>query len=120
MLVYGGGSVKKFGILDKVIAEIVAAGKRIVELSGVMTNPTIEKVLEGAHLARREEVDLILGVGGGSTIDYCKAVAGSAWYDGDPWQYYFKDWQPMTCRWIPVGFSRDWFLKGIIWEKTFG
>ncbi|MBR1433548.1 MAG: iron-containing alcohol dehydrogenase, partial [Bacteroidales bacterium] len=103
MLVYGGGSVKKFGILDKVIAEIVAAGKRIVELSGVMPNPTIEKVLEGAHLARREEVDLILGVGGGSTIDYCKAVAGSAWYDGDPWQYYFKDWQPMTCRWIPVG-----------------
>ena len=103
MLVYGGGSVKKFGILDKVIAEIEAAGKRIVELSGVMPNPTIEKVLEGAHLARREEVDLILGVGGGSTIDYCKAVAGSAWYDGDPWQYYFKDWQPMTCRWIPVG-----------------
>ena len=68
-----------------------------------MPNPTIEKVLEGAHTARKENVDFILGVGGGSTIDYCKAVAGSAWYDGDPWEYYFKNWQPMTCRWIPVG-----------------
>ena len=54
-------------------------------------------------MARQENVDFILGVGGGSTVDYCKAVAGSAWYDGDPWEYYFKNWQPMTCRWIPVG-----------------
>ena len=54
-------------------------------------------------MARKENVDFILGVGGGSTVDYCKAVAGSAWYDGDPWEYYFKNWQPMTCRWIPVG-----------------
>ena len=75
----------------------------VVEMAGVMPNPTIEKVLEGAHTARQENVDFILGVGGGSTVDYCKAVAGSAWYDGDPWEYYFKNWQPMTCRWIPVG-----------------
>ncbi len=68
-----------------------------------MARTTIEKVLEGAHTARQENVDFILGVGGGSTVDYCKAVAGSAWYDGDPWEYYFKNWQPMTCRWIPVG-----------------
>ncbi len=103
MLCYGGGSIKRNGIYDQVMAELKKAGCEVVEMAGVMPNPTIEKVLEGAHTARKENVDLILGVGGGSTIDYCKAVAGSAWYDGDPWEYYFKNWQPMTCRWIPVG-----------------
>ena len=88
---------------DQVIAELKKAGCEVVEISGVMPNPTIEKVLEGARTARMENVDFILGVGGGSTVDYCKAVAGCAWYDGDPWEYYFKNWQPMTCRWIPVG-----------------
>ena len=88
---------------DQVMAELKKAGCEVVEIAGVMPNPTIEKVLEGAHTARKENVDFILGVGGGSTVDYCKAVAGSAWYDGDPWEYYFKNWQPMTCRWIPVG-----------------
>ena len=103
LLCYGGGSIKRNGIYDQVMAELKKAGCEVVEMAGVMPNPTIEKVLEGAHLARREEVDFILGVGGGSTIDYCKAVAGSAWSDGDPWEYYFKNWQPMTCRWILVG-----------------
>ena len=103
MLCYGGGSIKRNGIYDQVMAELKKAGCEVVEMAGVMPNPTIEKVLEGAHMARQENVDFILGVGGGSTVDYCKAVAGSAWYDGDPWEYYFKNWQPMTCRWIPVG-----------------
>ena len=103
MLCYGGGSIKRNGIYDQVMAELKKAGCEVVEIAGVMPNPTIEKVLEGAHTARQENVDFILGVGGGSTVDYCKAVAGSAWYDGDPWEYYFKNWQPMTCRWIPVG-----------------
>jgi alcohol dehydrogenase YqhD (iron-dependent ADH family) len=103
MMVYGGGSIKRNGIYDTVMAELKAAGKEVVELSGVMPNPTIEKVLEGARLARQENVDFILAVGGGSTCDYCKAVAGSAWFDGDPWKYYFKEMKPMTCRWIPVG-----------------
>ena len=103
MLCYGGGSIKRNGIYDQVIAELKKAGCEVVEISGVMPNPTIEKVLEGARAARMENVDFILGVGGGSTVDYCKAVAGCAWYDGDPWEYYFKNWQPMTCRWIPVG-----------------
>ena len=103
MLCYGGGSIKRNGIYDQVMDELKKAGCEVVEMAGVMPNPTIEKVLEGAHTARKENVDFILGVGGGSTVDYCKAVAGSAWYDGDPWEYYFKSWQPMTCRWIPVG-----------------
>ena len=86
MLCYGGGSIKRNGIYDQVIAELKKAGCEVVEISGVMPNPTIEKVLEGARAARMENVDFILGVGGGSTVDYCKAVAGCAWYDGDPWE----------------------------------
>lgn len=62
MLVYGGGSIKKYGIYDLVMSELEKAGSQVVELSGVMPNPTIEKVIEGARLARQENIDLILGV----------------------------------------------------------
>lgn len=103
MLAYGGGSIKRNGIYDKVTAVLRDAGKQVVELPGVMPNPTIEKVMEGAELARREQVDLILAVGGGSTCDFCKAVAGSAWCEEDPWEYYFKRFGEMKARWIPVG-----------------
>ena len=103
MLVYGGGSIRKNGIYDAVLAELRKAGKQTVELSGVMPNPTIEKVMEGVALARKEAVDLILAVGGGSVCDYCKAVAGSAYCEHDPWEYYFNNFGEMTCRWIPVG-----------------
>ena len=71
MLCYGGGSIKRNGIYDQVMAELKKAGCEVVEIAGVMPNPTIEKVLEGAHTARKENVDFILGVGGGSTVDYC-------------------------------------------------
>ena len=60
MLVYGGGSIRKNGIYDAVLAELRKAGKQTVELSGVMPNPTIEKVMEGVALARKEAVDFIL------------------------------------------------------------
>lgn len=103
MLVYGGGSIRKNGIYDTVLAELRKVGKQTVELSGVMPNPTIEKVMEGAALAKKEAVDLILAVGGGSVCDYCKAVAGSAYCEHDPWEYYFNNFGEMTCRWIPVG-----------------
>lgn len=103
MLVYGGGSIKRNGIYDAVVAELQKAGKKIVELGGVMPNPTIDKVREGMALAKKENVDLILAVGGGSTCDYCKAVAGSTYCKADPWDYYFNNWGKMTCRWIPVG-----------------
>lgn len=102
MLTYGGGSIKQNGIYNRVISILREAGKQVIELSGVMPNPTIEKVMEGAELARREQVDLILAVGGGSTCDYCKAVAGSAYCDKDPWEHYFKNFGEMTCKWIPV------------------
>ena len=103
MLTYGGGSIKKNGIYDAVVSVLRAEGKTIVELPGVMPNPTITKVLEGAKLAKEEQVDLILAVGGGSTCDYAKAVAGCAYQEKDVWQYYFHDFGEMDCQWIPVG-----------------
>ena len=103
MLTYGGGSIKRNGIYDKVMKVLYDAGKTVIEEGGVMPNPDIEKVLEGAKLARRENVDMILAVGGGSTSDYAKAVAASAWQEQDVWQYYFKEHHPCDCRWIPVG-----------------
>ena len=74
MLSYGGGSIRRNGIYDAVIAALKAAGKTIVEDAGVMPNPTYEKVLEGCRLVRDNKVDVILAVGGGSNIDDAKGV----------------------------------------------
>lgn len=103
MLTYGGGSIKKNGIYDQVVKILQETGKTIIEMPGVMPNPTIDKVLEGARLAKQEQVDLILAVGGGSTCDYAKAVAGCAYQEKDPWIHYFHNFGEMDCRWIPVG-----------------
>ena len=103
MLSYGGGSIKKNGIYDQVVAALKAAGKTIVEDCGVMPNPTLEKLLDGAAKAKANNVDLILAVGGGSTIDYAKAVSVSAWCEEDPWEKYFVRFEEPTCRIIPVG-----------------
>ena len=105
LLTYGGGSIKKNGIYDAVVAALKKNGKEIVELSGVMPNPTSEKLIEGCKLARAENVDFILAVGGGSTIDYAKGVSVGAWSDGDPWKkFYVKMEEPKPCdRIIPVG-----------------
>ena len=89
LLTYGGGSIKTNGIYDEVVSALRVAGKKVIELPGVMPNPTTDKLNEGAKLAREHDVDLILAVGGGSTIDYAKAVSVSAWYDGDPWEKYY-------------------------------
>lgn len=85
MLAYGGGSIKKNGIYDEVTGILKNAGKEIVEFPGIMANPTYAKVLEGAKLARENNVGLILGVGGGSVMDCCKAISIAARYDGDVW-----------------------------------
>lgn len=105
LLTYGGGSIKANGIYDEVTAALRATGKEVIELPGVMPNPTTEKLYEGAKLAWENDVDLILAVGGGSTIDYAKAVSVSAWYDGDPWEkFYLKQEDPDSSqRIIPVG-----------------
>lgn len=103
MLCYGGGSIKRNGIYDAVVAALKEAGKTIVEDAGVMPNPTVEKLYEGARMAKENNVDLILAVGGGSTIDYAKGVSCSAWCEEDPWQKYYVRQEEATCRVVPVG-----------------
>lgn len=105
LLTYGGGSIKRNGVYDDVMAALKQAGKVVVELPGVMSNPTIEKVEEGRTLARENNVDLILAVGGGSVIDYAKAVSVSAWYEGDAWErFWLRQDEPRDNeRVIPVG-----------------
>lgn len=102
-LVYGGGSIKKNGIYDQVIAVLNAAGKTVVEDGGVMPNPTVEKLREGAALAKENNVDLILAVGGGSCSDYAKAVSISVNCNEDPWEKYFVRFEEPDCEIVPVG-----------------
>ena len=78
MLAYGGGSIKKNGIYEEVTSILKNAGKRVVDFFGIMSNPTYAKVQEGAQLAKKENIDFILAVGGGSVIDCCKIVAAQA------------------------------------------
>ena len=105
LLVYGGGSIKTNGIYDTVTKALKEAGKEVTELSGVMPNPTLEKLNEGIIVAKACGADLILAVGGGSTIDYAKAVAASAYYDGNAWEnFWLKQNEPAPDqRVIPVG-----------------
>ena len=106
-LVYGGGSIKKNGIYDQVIAALEAAGKTVVEDAGVMPNPTAQKLREGARIARENDVDFILAVGGGSCIDYSKAVAVSKNLpEGeDPWDVYYARFEEPSSDMdvVPVG-----------------
>lgn len=88
LLHYGGGSIKKFGLYDRVVKSLKAAGIEIVELGGVKPNPSISLVREGAKLCKAEGVDFVLAVGGGSVIDSAKAIAAGAKYDGDPWDFF--------------------------------
>ena len=75
MLAYGGGSVKKTGVYDEICAILKEAGKEITDFFGIMPNPTYAKVQEGARLAKENNIDLILAVGGGSVIDCCKIIS---------------------------------------------
>ena len=104
-LVYGGGSIKKNGIYDKVVAILKANGKTIIEDSGVMPNPTVEKLYEGCNIAREGKVDFILAVGGGSCCDYAKAVSISAHCKEDPWEKYYLKYEDVDAdtKIIPVG-----------------
>ena len=86
MLAYGGGSVKKNGIYDEVKAILEGAGKKVTDFSGIMSNPTYAKVQEGAALAKKENIDFILAVGGGSVIDCCKIMAAQAKTEEDLWE----------------------------------
>jgi alcohol dehydrogenase YqhD (iron-dependent ADH family) len=88
LLHYGGGSIKKTGLYDRIIKSLDNAGIRYVELSGVKPNPRLSMVYEGIRLCKQEKLDFILAVGGGSTIDSSKAIAMGVLYDGDVWDIY--------------------------------
>ena len=103
VLAYGGGSIKRTGIYDEIMGILKAAGKDVVEFSGIMANPTYDKVLEGAALARQHQADLILAVGGGSVMDCCKAVALAAVYDGDIWQDFWAKPGRIDVTPVPLG-----------------
>ena len=102
-LIYGGGSIKKSGLYDQVVAILQQAGKEIFEDGGVMPNPTVEKLYEGCRIAKENNVDLLLAVGGGSCCDYAKGVAVSAWCDEDPWKKYYLRMEEPDNRILPVG-----------------
>ena len=102
-LIYGGGSIKRNGLYDEIMKILKANGKTVVEDSGVMPNPTVEKLYEGVKLARENEVDLLLAVGGGSCCDYAKAVSVSVHCDDDPWDKYYIRFEEPECEIVPVG-----------------
>lgn len=88
MIVYGGGSAQRSGLLDRVKASLDKAGLSWCELGGVQPNPTDGKVYQGIELAKKEDIDLLLAVGGGSVIDTAKAIAAGVPYSGDFWDFF--------------------------------
>lgn len=103
VLVYGGGSIKKNGIYDAVMKKLKDCDKNVAEISGVMPNPTVDKLYEGVEIARKHNADLLLAVGGGSVCDYSKAVSVSVHCDEDPWQKYYVRFEEPDCEIVPVG-----------------
>ncbi len=103
VLIYGGGSIKKNGIYDEVVEILKTNGKNVAEISGVMPNPTLEKLYEGVETARNHHADLLLAVGGGSVCDYAKAVSVSVNCDEDPWEKYYLKFEEPDCEIVPVG-----------------
>ncbi len=101
LLHYGGGSVKRNGVFDSVTKSLTEAGLSYVELGGVKPNPRSGLVYEGIALCRKEKIDFILAVGGGSTIDSAKAIALGVPYDGDFWDFYRTDMVVKAA--LPVG-----------------
>ena len=98
---YGGGSAERSGLLGVVRQQLTAAGISFVELGGVVPNPLLSKVNEGIALCRREQVDFILAVGGGSVIDSSKAIGYGLCYDGDVWDFWAGNAVPKAC--MPIG-----------------
>ncbi|UKI51323.1 MAG: iron-containing alcohol dehydrogenase [Clostridium sp.] len=103
LLVYGGGSIKKNGIYDKVLEICVKNGKNVFDDAGVMPNPTTDKLREGIERARACKADFILAVGGGSVCDYAKALSASVHLDDDPWEKYYVRSEAPNCEIVPVG-----------------
>ena len=103
LLAYGGGSIKRTGIYEEIIKILNDSGKNIFEFSGIMSNPTYKKVLEGAKISRENKINLILAVGGGSVMDCCKAVSLAAAYDGDIWKDFWEKAGEINFEPVPLG-----------------
>lgn len=87
LMTYGGGSIKRIGLYDRVVKEIRDAGLELYELSGIEPNPRIDSVRKGAEMCKQHHIDVLLAVGGGSTIDATKFMAAGACVDHDPWDF---------------------------------
>lgn len=103
LFVYGGGSIKKNGIYDQVRAILEEGEKTIVELPGVMPNPTLAKLYEGIEVARASDVEFILAIGGGSVCDYAKALSASVFCEEDPWEKFFIRSEKTNNKVLPIG-----------------
>lgn len=103
LLLYGKNAIKSIGLYDEVVKILQSCGKTVIELSGIKSNPSYTQMLEGARLVKENEVGLILAVGGGSVIDCAKAISVSAYAEGDPWQRYWVNGEPVNHKIVPVG-----------------
>ena len=102
LLAYGGGSVKRTGLYDKICQWLEESGKEGVDFGGIMPNPTYAKVQEGARIVRDEHIDFILAVGGGSVIDCCKIVSSQAMMDVDAWDDWYVG-HNLPKEFVPMG-----------------
>jgi alcohol dehydrogenase YqhD (iron-dependent ADH family) len=95
LLTYGGGSIKRIGLYDAVINEITKAGLEVFELSGIEPNPRVQSVRKGAQMCKDHNIDVLLAVGGGSTLDATKFMAAGACVDHDVWDFFNEKWAPI-------------------------
>lgn len=102
LLAYGGGSIKRTGLYDKICQWLEESGKEVVDFGGIMPNPTYAKVQEGARIVRDEHIDFILAVGGGSVIDCCKIVSSQAMMDVDAWDDWYVG-HNLPNEFVPMG-----------------
>lgn len=101
LLHYGGGSIKKSGLYDKVVRSLQEAGVEFVELGGVKPNPRLSLIYEGIELCKKNDIGFILAVGGGSVIDSAKGIAVGVCYNGDVWDLYMK--KDSASQALPIG-----------------
>ena len=101
LIVFGSNRIKNDGLLGHVEGSLKDKGIEFVELSGVRPNPVVSKVIEGVELAKKEKVDFVLAVGGGSVIDTAKSIAVSFFYEGNPFDFNLKKQKP--CKSLPIG-----------------
>lgn len=100
LMVYGGGSIKNIGLYDKVVEEIKNAGLELFECAGIEPNPRVTSVNRGADICKKEAIDVLLAVGGGSTIDATKFIGAATYYDGDAWDIMTRKTQITNC--LPI------------------